>query len=80
VSDRKFITLDEAIAMLPEGKTIHCFKSPGMNMLVGADWDREEVLKHLKAGKPELAGPIAVSMGHGLACGLAFFETKKGTK
>lgn len=65
---KKFITAEEAINVLPEGKTIHTFLSNGV-MLVGADWDREDVLE--KINDPEylieITGPESRSLGHGLA-------------
>ena len=45
--EKRFITPEEAINVLPKGKTIHTFFSNGV-MLVGADWDREDVLKNIK--------------------------------
>ncbi len=75
------LTTDEAIALLPEGETIHTFMSSSGGVLVGADWDREEIIKLLSGQyKPELSGPSAKSMKHGIAVfrqytGNLFIET-----
>lgn len=64
MAERKFLTYDEAVAMLPDGDDIHTFVSGGM--LIGADWGRQSILDLLKTGKPELSGGMAASMGHGI--------------
>lgn len=66
MSDRVKLSYDDAIALLPDGDEIHVFSNPGMNMLVGADWSRESILELIKNGEPELAGEMAMDMGHGL--------------
>lgn len=64
---KKFLTIEEAKALLPDGKTIHTFYSTGI-CLVGCDWDRADILQKLvEVDKIELAGDSARSMGHGLA-------------
>ena len=64
---RRFITADEAIALLPEGDEIHTFYQMG-GALVGADWDRADILQKLvECDKIEIAGDQARAMGHGLA-------------
>lgn len=71
---KKFLTIEEATALLPAGETIHTFYSVGM-CLVGGDWDRADILQKLvEVDKIELAGDLARSMGHGLAV------YKKGAK
>lgn len=71
--ERVFLTYEEAEAMLPDGDTIHTFAGGGM-MLIGADWDRKSVLELFKTGKPELAGEMATSMGHGIVAFLRVDE------
>lgn len=44
---RKFITVDEAINLLPEGDYIHTFFNMPFGLL-GADWSREDVIERLK--------------------------------
>ena len=70
---RVFLSYEEAEAMLPDGDTIHTFAGGGM-MLIGADWSRKDVLELFKTGKPELAGDMATSMGHGLVAFLKVDE------
>jgi hypothetical protein len=59
------LTYGQALAMLPDGDEIHAFTNPA-GMLVGADWDRSDVLALLRTGRPELSGDQATAMGHGL--------------
>jgi hypothetical protein len=83
MSDDDVVTLtyDEAVALLPEGERVHTFVNPA-GMLVGADWDRAEVLALLRAGRPERSGEQATAMGHGIvafrASGPVFIETREG--
>lgn len=63
---KKFLTVEQAISLLPEGETIHTFY--GGVALIGADWERQEVIDKLKSvDKIEIAGEMARNMGHGLA-------------
>lgn len=64
---RRYITADEAITLLPEKEYIHTFiHTPPA--LVGADWERQDVIDKLKtADKIEIAGEQSRMMGHGLA-------------
>lgn len=65
--ERRFITTEEAIALIPQDDEIHTFYQMG-NSLVGADWDRADILQKLsECDKLEIAGGMARSMGHGLA-------------
>jgi hypothetical protein len=74
------LTYDEAVAMLPDGNSIHTFRGGGF-MLLGADWSRESILKALQAA-PEIrrAGDVATSMHHPIAIncdGWLFIEAKR---
>lgn len=63
---KRFLTLEQAISLLPEGDYIHTFY--GGFALIGADWERQEVIDKLKSvDKIEIAGEMARNMGHGLA-------------
>jgi hypothetical protein len=62
----EYIEVDAALAMLPEGDRIHTFVNPG-GILVGADWDRADVVALIQSGKPELTGNTATRVGHGIA-------------
>jgi hypothetical protein len=77
------LSYDEAVALLPEGETIHTFLDSGL-ALIGADWDREDVLKLLReTDRREVTGPAAQAMSHGMAAyrptGPVFIETKAST-
>jgi len=78
--DRVFLTFEEAEKMLPDGDWVHTFRGGG-NMMIGADWKREDVLSVMKTSKPELSGEMATSMGHGLVFedkfGFVFVQTKE---
>ena len=80
MSERKFLSYEEAVAMLPEGKKIHTFRNT-TGILIGADWTRSQILKVLKKFKPELSGPEATNMNHGIVLfdevGVLFIETLK---
>ena len=63
------VTLEQAVAMLPEGEYIHTFiqaVGPGL-MLIGANMKRETILKHFAEDGVELSGKMATAMKHGLA-------------
>lgn len=86
--ERTFIEVDDALSRLfvsedeEGGRRVHTFRGGGM-MLIGADWDLEEVEKFFAKHKPELSGPMATKMNHGVFAadkrGGVFFETKKET-
>jgi len=62
------LTYDEAVALLPDGDEIHTFVNPAVNMLVGTDWGREQVLDLLRTtDRREVTGEQAQAMHHGLA-------------
>ena len=64
---RKYITVDDAIKLLPDGEYVHTFHQMGM-ALIGADWDKEDVIAKLKSvDYIELTGKEARNMGHGIA-------------
>lgn len=77
---REFLTVEQALAMLPDGDFIHTFRnSPGT--LLGADWSRAEIEKAIRETDcRELAGQIATDMKHGLVIqrgGNLFIATKE---
>lgn len=58
----------EADALLKPGKMVHTFMQaggPGL-ILIGADWDREDILCLADKGRVELAGEAATKMKHGI--------------
>lgn len=76
------VSYDDAVAMLPDGDTIHTFRG-SLPMMIGADWPREGILSALaKTEVIQLSGPVATGMGHGLVVfdggSYLFIETKKG--
>lgn len=77
------ISFDEAKNRLPEGNKVHTYRQSGFTIL-GADWDKKEVLKILKKYEIRKTGGMAKSMNHGLAIfddsGWLFIETKKPTE
>jgi hypothetical protein len=65
--DRKFLTTEEAAAMLPDGDDIHVFLNSNSGVMIGADWRRHQVIELFNEHKPEIAGPMARASGHGIA-------------
>jgi hypothetical protein len=65
--DKKTLSFDEAVKLLPAGATVHTFRQAGP-MMLGADHTREGLLAAMKAA-PEIqvTGPSAQAMKHGLA-------------
>ena len=76
------LTYDEAVALLPDGDRVHTALN-GAGIIIGANWDRENLLKLLRESpRREVTGPAAQSMGHGLAAvdpdgQILFIETRK---
>ena len=65
--DKTFLTLDQAIPLLPEGNEIHTLRNPAAGILIGADWTRARILEVLAAAPfIEVTGPRAQETGHGL--------------
>ena len=81
------LTYDAAVALLPDDGRIHTFLNPAEDLLIGADWDREDVLALLLSGQPELSGEQATAAGHGLVAWRGeggrlhpvFIQTRPGT-
>lgn len=78
--ERVKLSLSDAVKMLPEGDTIHTFRS-GRAMLIGADWSRIQIITAMEKFGVELSGPSATFMNHGLVLkdetGHLFIETKR---
>lgn len=67
MAERRYVTAEEAIGLLPDGDEIHTQIQQGM-MFVGADWSREDIIDKIKKSDiREITGPHARRMGHGLA-------------
>lgn len=65
MNEEDVLSYEEALEMLPDKERIHTFVQPNVAIL-GADWDRSEVLKAFALYKVGLSGPQATKMGHGL--------------
>ena len=80
--DIQLLSYDEAVALLPDGDSVHTFLDGGF-VLIGADWDRTDILTLLETtSRREVTGDAAQGMGHGLAAYRAdgtpvFIETRK---
>ena len=80
--DIQLLSYDEAVALLPDGDSVHTLLDGGF-ALIGADWDRADILALLETtARREVTGAAAQSMGHGLAAYRAdgkpvFIETRK---
>lgn len=74
------LTYEEAEALLAEGDRVHTFRQSSV-ALIGADWDRADILEALRTRRVQEAGPMAVRMGHGLVLqddrGLLFVATRQ---
>ena len=78
--DRVVLSFYQAVAMLPDKQEIHTFRLSRV-ALIGADWDRSEIISAIKKYGVELSGPNASGMGHGMVLtdsnGFLFIETRK---
>lgn len=78
--ERVVLTQEQAEAMLDDRERIHTFRG-GSGIMIGADWDRADIIAAIKKYGAELSGPIATRMGHGMLLtdktGLLFIETQK---
>jgi hypothetical protein len=79
--DRVFLTPEQATAMLSDDDQIHTFRQSIGGVLLGADWDRDDLVKAIDvAENRELSGEQATKMHHGLCItdnhGPLFIETK----
>ncbi len=63
--ERVKVNFKDAVAMLKPGDRIHTFRQGAMALL-GADWDRDDLLDWIEKHGVELAGEIATKMNHGL--------------
>lgn len=74
---KQILTPAEAKAMLPNKSSIHTFRSsPGI--LLGCDWQKDELEKAIETHACELSGEHAEKMGHKLCInidGHLFVET-----
>ena len=77
------VPLERALEMLDvKDGYVHTFVEPLGGMLVGTDWELEEVKEQITLFGCELSGPAARAMKHGLCCRasrarIVFFATKQ---
>ena len=66
--EKIFLTPDEAKALLSDEESIHTFRSDLINVLVGCDWPKDEIIKAIdnNPDKIEIGGSACKAMGHGL--------------
>lgn len=78
--EKKLLTYEQAIAMLPDGESIHTLRN-FYSGLIESDWDREKLLDAIKTGQPQIGGYMSRKIGHGLVIFTGeeqlFIETKK---
>ena len=66
MKERRYLTVEEAISILPDGDSIHTIRDAAV--LIGADWGREAIIEEIqKSERREITGPGARGTGHGLA-------------
>lgn len=66
MSERRFLSVEEAIHVLPDGDEIHTLTQIGC-VFIGSDWNREDIIDKIKKNEiREIAGPLARREGHGL--------------
>ncbi len=78
--DDPSVTLEEAMAMLPEGEEVRVFRDTILEV-VDEMWERCKVANLLERGNPQRAGGLPAGMGFGLvafdtANTPVFIETK----
>lgn len=78
--ERVTLTVEQALGVLDlKGGKVHTFTNPA-GMLVGATWTAAETKRCFKQNGAELAGELAVRMGHGVVSfdggRRVFFATK----
>lgn len=83
MEERIELTKEQAKLLLPEGEYIHTFVNGAVNVLVGSDWKREEILEAIEKNVCEIGGTACRALGHGLAIinssGMPLFvEAKEG--
>lgn len=67
--DKVILTAEQAAELLPEGQYVHNFSNPGVGMLVGCDYDRDDAIRALKEAKQiEIGGDQCKQMKHPIVC------------
>lgn len=64
---RVALSVEAALALLPEGEYVHVFSNPAAGALIGSDWSRASAEKRIASAElREIGGPACRGMGHGL--------------
>jgi hypothetical protein len=64
-NSRVVLSKEEASSLLPKEDLIHSFQSVG-TVLIGADWEKEELVDLINRCECEIGGPKSIELGHGL--------------
>lgn len=77
--EREPVNLERALEMIGETERVHTIRNSAIGVMLGADWDRADVIAAIEKFGVELSGPAATSMKHGLVLfdetGPLFIET-----
>lgn len=66
MSNKVFLTAEQAMSILPDRDSIHTFYNSA-SCLIGADWSRTDIVDKLrKSDVIELTGELARRSGHGI--------------
>jgi hypothetical protein len=81
----EIISLEDALLQLPASEYVHTFRNPNGSLLLGADWNRTELIEAMgKAKEILVTGENAQRINHGLAIeyggAMLFIETREGEK
>lgn len=63
--EKIILTTEQALSMLPDGDSIHTFRSTGM-ALIGCDWEREDLEETIRESQCEIGGDQCQAFNHGL--------------
>ena len=65
--ENRKLTVEEAISLMPDGKTIHVYCNPN-GMLIGADWKRKDAIKEFEANPNtiQVGGEMCRRMNHAI--------------
>ena len=79
--ERIKLDAEQAASLIADGEEVHTFRAGGA-ILIGADWERAEILEILRIYTPEIGGEKCRAMNHGIAvrdeASWMFIATKPG--
>jgi hypothetical protein len=80
--ERLTLTPEHAMSLIADGDSVHTFRNPGPSILVGAEWDRSEIERHVRSNPTELGGERCREANHGIVVhdkyGTLFIATREG--